>query len=64
LGIYGRQQEMADGRVITVDGEYIKESILNPQAKIVSGFEGVLMPAYEFSDEQLEDIIAYLDTLK
>ena len=64
LGIYGRQEEMADGSVITVDDEYIKESILNPQAKIVSGFEGVLMPAYEFSDEQLDDIIAYLNTLK
>lgn len=64
LGIYGRQEQLADGSVITADDAYIKESILNPQAKIVSGFEGVLMPAYEFSDEQIADIIAYMQTLK
>jgi cytochrome c oxidase subunit 2 len=64
LGIYGRQEELADGSIVTADEDYIKESILNPQAKIVTGFEGVLMPAYEFTDEQLEDIIAYMKTLK
>jgi cytochrome c oxidase subunit 2 len=64
LGLVGRQEELTDGTVITVDEEYIKESILNPQAKIVAGFEGVFMPIYEFSDEQLTDIIAYMETLK
>lgn len=64
LGIVGRQEELADGSVVTVDEEYIRESILDPQAKIVAGFEGVFMPAYDFSDEQLADIIAYMETLK
>jgi len=64
FGLYERQEEMADGSVVTADDSYIKESILNPQAKIVSGFEGVLMPTYEFTDEQIADIIAYMKTLK
>jgi cytochrome c oxidase subunit 2 len=64
LGLYERQEEMADGSVITANDDYIKESILNPQVKIVAGFEGVLMPAYEFTDEQIADIIAYMKTLK
>jgi cytochrome c oxidase subunit 2 len=64
LDLVGRQEEMSDGSVITIDEEYIKESILNPQAKTVAGFEGVFMPPYEFSDEQLADIIAYMQTLK
>ena len=64
FGIYGKQEKMADGSVVTADDAYIKESILNPQAKIVSGFEGVLMPAYQFTDEQIADIIAYMKTLK
>jgi len=64
MGIYGRQEEMADGSVVTADDIYIKESILNPQAKIVSGFEGVLMPAYQFTDEQIADIIAFMKSLK
>ena len=64
LGILGRQEELTDGCVITIDEEYIKESILNPQAKIVAGFDGVIMPTYEFSDDQIADIIAYMDTLR
>jgi cytochrome c oxidase subunit II len=64
FGLYGRQEQMANGVVVAANDEYVKESILNPQAKIVSGFEGVLMPAYEFSDEQIADIIAYIQTLK
>jgi cytochrome c oxidase subunit 2 len=64
LGLYGSQREMADGSSVVAEDEYIKESILNPQARIVAGFEGVLMPAYEFTDEQIADIIAYLQTLR
>jgi len=63
-GLYGSQAELADGSTVAVDDAYIKESILNPQAKIVSGFETVQMPTFEFTDEQINDIIAYLKTLK
>ena len=64
LGIYGRQEQMASGSTIVIDDAYIKESILNPQEKIVAGFENVVMPAYQFSDEQIADMIAYMKTLK
>ena len=63
-GLYGSQEELVDGSTVAVDDEYIKESILNPQAKIVAGYETVQMPAFEFTDEQIADIIAYLNTLK
>jgi cytochrome c oxidase subunit 2 len=64
LGLFGRQEEMTDGTVITADEAYIHESIKAPQAKIVAGFENQLMPAYDFTDEQIADIIAYIKTLK
>jgi len=64
FGLYGSQAELADGSTVTADDVYIRESILNPQAKIVAGFETVKMPTFEFTDEQLADIIAYLNTLK
>lgn len=64
FNLYGRQEQMADGSTVVVDDAYIKESILNPQVKIVAGFESVLMPKYEFTDEQIADIIAYIKTLK
>lgn len=64
LGLYGSQAHLTDGSTVTVDDAYIKESILNPSAKIVAGFEATQMPAFEFTDEQIADIIAYLKTLK
>lgn len=64
FNLFGRQEQMTDGSVITVDEAYIHESIKAPQAKIVAGFENQLMPPYDFTDEQLDDIVAYLKTLK
>ena len=64
FGVFGRQERLTDGSVITVDDAYLHESIRSPQAKIVAGFENQLMPAYDFTDEQIADIIAYIKTLR
>ncbi|MBN2114939.1 MAG: cytochrome c oxidase subunit II [Anaerolineales bacterium] len=64
LNLFGRQEALTDGSVVTADEAYIHESIRAPQAKIVAGFENQLMPAYDFTDEQIADIIAYIKTLK
>ena len=63
-GLYGSDVDLADGTTVTADDAFLKESILEPQAKIVAGYETVLMPPYQFTDEQIADIIAYLQTLK
>lgn len=64
FGLYDEPVQLADGSTVTADDAYIKESILQPQAKTVSGFESVFMPTFEFTDEQIADIIAYIKTLK
>ncbi len=65
LGLFGETVKLSDGTTLTADEAYIIESILNPQAKIVAGFESAgQMPTYTFSQEELADIIAYLKTLK
>lgn len=64
LNLYGRTEQLADGTAVIVDDAYIHESILDPQAKIVAGFESVFMPAYDFTDEQIADIIAFIRTLE
>lgn len=64
LGLFGREETMTDGTVITADEDYIHESIKAPQAKIVAGFENQLMPTYGFTDEQIDDIIAYIKTIR
>lgn len=64
-GLYGKDETMNDGKTVKVDDNYIRESILNPQAKIVKGF-GPVMPTYEgqLNEKQLGGLIEYIKTLK
>lgn len=62
LNLYGASEPLADGSTITVDDEYLKESILNPATKVVKGYPNVMV-AYDFSPEQLEATIAYIKSL-
>ncbi len=55
---------MSTGTAVTPDENYIRESILRPQAKIVQGYNTVVMPPFVFKDEQIDALIAYVKTLK
>ena len=49
-----------------VDRDYIFESIRQPDAKIVNGFQN-LMPANvgaDLTDDQIDDIVAFIESLK
>ncbi len=79
-GLYGRQEQLADGSTITVDDQYIVNSILHPNDQIVSGFQPNLMPqnyADQIAAREQEiqggegididitaDIIAFIKTLQ
>ena len=54
-----------DERQVTVDEEYIRRSIYEPNADVVDGFNKGLMLSYEgqLSDEDIDNIIEYLKTL-
>lgn len=60
----GSEVPLSGGGTVIADDAFLAESILQPQATIVAGFEGQQMPAYSFTDEQIADIIAYIKTLK
>ena len=64
-GIWGRQEQMADGSTITVDENYIRESILNPGAKVVAGYQPV-MPTFTglVKPEHIDFLIAYIRSLQ
>ena len=64
-GLFGKTETMSDGTQVHVDENYIKESILEPQAKIVQGFPPA-MPTFKgkLSDKKIEGIIAFIKTQK
>src|ERR1700731_285491 len=63
-GLFGKPVKLEDGRTITADENYIRESILDPGAKVVSGFKPV-MPTFQglVSEEQLNALVAYVKSL-
>jgi cytochrome c oxidase subunit 2 len=63
-GLFGSEVELADGSTVIADEAFIRESIREPQAKIVKGFESQQMPQYNFSDEELDALVAYIKTLQ
>lgn len=63
-GLYGRKSTLADGSQVTVDEPYLIDSIRNPDHQIVKGFDAGSMPQAEITDEELSEIIAYLETVK
>jgi cytochrome c oxidase subunit 2 len=66
-GLYGSETVFADGASRTADAEYLRESILDPNAQIVEGFLPGLMPQNFneiLSDTQIDDIIAFIESLK
>jgi cytochrome c oxidase subunit 2 len=64
-GLFGREETMTDGTTLTADENYIRESILNPSAKIVEGYQNQMV-SYEgrLSDDDISDIIEYIKTLE
>jgi cytochrome c oxidase subunit II len=68
-GIYGHEVEVVTNgqdRTITVDDEYIKRSIQEPNADVVKGFNPGLMISYkeQVSEEDIKKIIEYINGLK
>ena len=62
--IFGRKVLLADGTSVTADEEYLRESILDPNAKMVKGYPAV-MPTFKtiLAPGDVTAIIAYLKSL-
>lgn len=63
-GVFGSQVRLASGRTVVADENYIRESILNPQAKVVFGYEPI-MPTYQgqIGEEGLLQLLSYVKSL-
>jgi mono/diheme cytochrome c family protein len=67
-GLFGSQVEFKGGEPAVADEDYLRESILEPTAKIVLGYEknDTGMPSYAgvLTEEQIRALIMYIKTLK
>lgn len=63
-GLYRKTVHLANNQSVVADENYIRESIVNPQARMVVGFEPV-MPTFQgqISEEGLLQLIAYIKSL-
>lgn len=64
-GIYMKPVKLTTGNTVIADDDYLRESILNPDAKIVEGY-GSTMPSFQgqVTEQEVLDLIAYLKSLK
>jgi cytochrome c oxidase subunit 2 len=64
-GLYGKPVHLSDGRVLTADDAYIRDTILQPDKHVVAGYEP-LMPSFEglIGDDEILRLTAYIRSLK
>jgi cytochrome c oxidase subunit 2 len=64
VGIYGKPVRLQGGQTIVTDEAYLRESITNPQGRLVEGYPPI-MPTYQglISEEGLLQLVAYIKSL-
>ena len=64
-GVFGLTEKLSDGTEITVDENYIRESLMEPNAKVVQGYPPVMM-TYKgrITEEEMNAVIEYIRSLK
>ena len=63
-GVYGKPVPLANGKTVTADDRYIRDSILLPAKQISAGYENI-MPSYsgQLGEEEIMQLIAYLKSI-
>ena len=63
--VFGNQVKLTDGRTVTADEAYLRESILDPSAKVVDGYPNNVMPVFQgqLSEEDLLQLVIYVKSL-
>ena len=63
---FGGNEEIEGLGPVAVNEDYLKESILNPNAKVVKGFPKNVMPSFQgqLNDKQISALIEYIKGMK
>lgn len=64
-GLFGKTVPLEGGKSVVADEAYIRESILQPNAKIVKGYKPI-MPTFEgqLEPEEINQLVAYVESLR
>jgi cytochrome c oxidase subunit II len=63
-GVFGSTVELADGKKVKADEEYLRESIEEPNEQVVKGFQPIMPTFKTLKPDEIAAIIAYMKTLK
>jgi cytochrome c oxidase subunit 2 len=65
-GVFGHQVQLQGGGTVEADENYIRESIMQPNAKIVLGFPSGVMPTFagQLNEQEIMGVIEYIKSLK
>ena len=61
-GLFGSEVSLQSGEQVIADRDYLVESILDPSAELVDGYN-LPMPATNLSDDEIDAIVAYIEEL-
>lgn len=64
VGVYNEPQKLTNGKEVVADTDFLRESILYPNAKILEGYQAI-MPAYngQINEQSLNQLVAYIKSL-
>jgi cytochrome c oxidase subunit 2 len=64
VGVFGKTVALEGGKSVQVDDGYLRESILNPQARVVAGYRPV-MPTFQgqIREDEILQLIQYIKGL-
>ncbi|CAN5602783.1 hypothetical protein BH24CHL1_BH24CHL1_19340 [soil metagenome] len=62
-GLLGSTVLLSSGETLIADEAYILESIVDPGAKRSAGY-AISMPPFQFTEQQLDDLVAYIMSLE
>jgi cytochrome c oxidase subunit 2 len=63
-GLFDEDVKLNDGTTVEADEAYLTESIKDPNAKVVEGFNANSMPTFGLKDGQIADLVEFIKTLK
>lgn len=64
-GLFGKNESFVDGSSMVIDRAYLEQSMMQPNAKVVKGFEPI-MPTFQgmLRNHEIRGLQAYIESLK